>query len=113
MPSRINLTEAQPAICALKISLRLQQGTINPTQYAQNINTIIVSALQVTAHEILGTTAFRGKNAQKEHVAQKGHTDNGSNSGPPLTNASKENRPQHKRLEINSNRPEKRVPFPM
>ena len=39
-----------------------------------------MSALQVTAHEILGTTAFRGKNAQKEHVAQRGHTDNGSYS---------------------------------
>jgi len=39
-----------------------------------------VSALQVTAHEILGTTAFRSKNAQKEHVAQRGHEDNGSYS---------------------------------
>jgi len=71
-------TKAQPAIRALKISL--QEGIINPTQYAENVNTIIVSALQVTAHEILGTTAFRGKNAQKEHVAQRGHTDNGSYS---------------------------------
>jgi len=71
-------TKAQPAIRALKISL--QQGTINPTQYTENVNTIIVSALQITAHEILGTAIFRGKNAQKEHVAQKGHTDNGSYS---------------------------------
>jgi len=71
-------TKAQPAFRAPKISL--QQGTINPTQYAKNVNTIIVSALQVTAHENLGTTAFRCKNAQKEHVAQRGHTDNGSYS---------------------------------
>jgi len=52
-------TKAQPAIRALKISF--QQEIINPTQYADNVNTIIVSALQVTAQEIFGTTAFRGK----------------------------------------------------
>jgi len=32
---------------------------------------------------------------------------------PPLTNTSKKNRPQHKRLEINSDRPGKRVPLLM
>jgi len=67
-------TTAQPVIRTLKISL--QQGTINPTPYAEKVNTIIVSSLQATAHKILGTTAFRGKNAQKEHMAQRGHQDN-------------------------------------
>jgi len=49
-------TTAQPVIRTLKISL--QQGTINPTPYAEKVNTIIVSSLQATAHKILGTTAF-------------------------------------------------------
>jgi len=81
-------TNAQPAIRALKISL--QQGTINPTQYLENVNTIIVSALQVTAHEILGTTAFRGKNAQKEHMAHRGHEDNGHYSSNNKRKAEKQ-----------------------
>jgi hypothetical protein len=36
-----------------------------------------VSALQVTAEKTLGTTAFRGKDAQKEHMTQRGQQDNG------------------------------------
>jgi len=71
-------TTAQPVIRALNISL--QQGTINPTQYAGKVHTIIVSSLQATAHKILGTTAFRGKNAQKEHMTQRGYQDNGQYS---------------------------------
>jgi len=67
-------TTAHSVIRALKHSL--QQSTVIPTQYAENVNTIIVSALQVTAHEILGTAAFRGKNAQNEYMAQRGHQDN-------------------------------------
>jgi len=39
-----------------------------------------VSSLQATAHKILGTTAFRGKNAQKEHMTQRGYQDNGQYS---------------------------------
>ena len=39
-----------------------------------------MSSLQATAHKILGTTAFRRKNAQKEHVAQRGQQDNGQYS---------------------------------
>jgi len=35
------------------------------------------SALQVTAEKILGTTAFGGKNVQKEHKAQRCHQGNG------------------------------------
>jgi len=68
-------TKAQPVILALRASL--QQGSINATQYAEKVNTIIVSALQVTAEKTLGTTAFRGEDAQKEHMTQRGQQDNG------------------------------------
>jgi len=36
-----------------------------------------VSALQVTAQKIIGTTEFRGKNAPKEHPTQRRQQDNG------------------------------------
>jgi len=36
-----------------------------------------VSTLQVTAQKIIGTTEFRGKNAQKEHSTQRRQQDNG------------------------------------
>jgi len=36
-----------------------------------------VSALQVTAQKIIGTTEFRGKNAKKEHLTQRRQQDNG------------------------------------
>jgi len=81
-------TIAQPAIRAQKTSL--QQGTINPTQYAENVNTIILSSLQFTAHKILGTTAFRGKNAQKEHMTQRGRQDNGQYSSNDKRKAAKQ-----------------------
>ena len=58
-------------------SASLQQGGINATQYAEKANAIIVSALQVTAQKIIGTTEFRGKNAQKEHLTQRRQQDNG------------------------------------
>jgi len=67
--------KAEQAIQTLENSL--QQGSINATQYAENANAIIVSALQVTAQKIIGTTEFRGKNAQKEHLAQRRQPDNG------------------------------------
>jgi len=49
----------------------LEQDNISPTQYADKGNTIIVSALQVTADRVLGKTEFRGKYAQKEHMTQR------------------------------------------
>jgi len=67
--------KAEQAIQTLKNSL--QQGSINATQYAENANAIIVSALQVTAQKIIGTTEFRCKNAQKEHLTQRRQHDNG------------------------------------
>jgi len=36
-----------------------------------------VSAIQVTAQKIIGTTEFRGKNAQREHLTQRKQQDNG------------------------------------
>ena len=68
-------SEVEQVIQALKNSL--QQGSINATQYAEKANAIIVSALQVTAQNIIGTTKFRGKNAQKEHLTQRRQQDNG------------------------------------
>ena len=67
--------KAEQAIQTLKNSL--QQGSTNATQYAENANAIIVSALQVTAQKIIGTTEFRCKNAQKEHLTQRRQHDNG------------------------------------
>jgi len=81
-------TIAQPVIREMKTSL--QHGTINPTQYSENVNTIIFSALQFTAHKILGTTAFRGKNAQKEHMTHRGHQDNGQYSSNDKRKAAKQ-----------------------
>jgi len=66
--------KAEQAIQTLKKSL--QQGGINATQYAEKANAIIVSALQVTAQKIIGTTEFRGKNAQREHLTQRRQHDN-------------------------------------
>jgi len=37
-----------------------------------------LSALQVTAQKIIGTTEFRGKNAQAEHLTQRGQQDIGN-----------------------------------
>jgi len=48
---------------ALRISL--QQDNISPTQYADKVNTIIVSALQVTDDRVLGKTEFSGKSPKK------------------------------------------------
>jgi len=53
----------EQAIQTLKNSL--QQGSINATQYAEKANAIVVSALQVTAQKIAGTTEFRGKKCPK------------------------------------------------
>ena len=35
-----------------------------------------MSAVQVTAHKIIGTTEFRGQNAQKEHLTQRTQQNN-------------------------------------
>ena len=103
-------TKAQPAILALKIGL--QQGSINATQYAENVNTILVSALQVTAEKFLGTTAFRGKNAQKEHMTQRGQQDNGHYSSNDNRIAAKQTSTQTL-SSINSDRQDKRSPLRM
>ena len=81
-------TIAQPEIRAQKNSL--QQGAIYPTQYAENVNTIIFSSLQFTAHKILGTTAFQGKNAQQEHMTQRGRQDTGQYSSNDKRKAAKQ-----------------------
>jgi hypothetical protein len=67
--------KTEQAIQTLKKSL--QQGIITATQYAEKAHVIIVSALQVTAQKIIGTTEFRGKNAQREHLTQRRQQDNG------------------------------------
>jgi len=67
--------KAEQAVQTLKNSL--QQGSINATQYAEKANAIIVSALQVTAQKIFGTTEFRGKNAQRERLTKRRQQDNG------------------------------------
>ena len=67
--------KSESAIKTLRISL--EQGSISPTQYAEKANTIIVSALQVTADTVLGKTEFRGKCAQKEHMTQRSQQENG------------------------------------
>jgi len=67
-------SKVEQVIQALKNSF--QQGSINATQYAEKANAIIVSALQVTAQNIIGTTKFRGQNAQKEHLTQRRQQDN-------------------------------------
>jgi len=46
------------------------------TQYAKKANAIILSALQVTAQKIIGTTEFRGKKAQTEHLTQRRQQEN-------------------------------------
>jgi len=61
-------SKAEQTIQSLQTSL--QQGSINATQYAEKVNAIIVSALQVTAQKIIGTMEFRGKKAQTEHLTQ-------------------------------------------
>jgi len=48
--------KTEQAIQTLKKSL--QQGIITATQYAEKANAIIVSALQVTAQKIIGTTEY-------------------------------------------------------
>jgi len=67
--------KAEQAVQTLKNSLH--QGSINATQYAEKANAIIVPALQVTAQKIIGTTEFRGKNAQREHLTKRRQQDNG------------------------------------
>jgi len=70
--------KSESAIKTLRTSL--EQGSISPTQYAESANTIIVSALQVTAHRVLGKTEFRGKCAQKEHTTERSQQENGNYS---------------------------------
>ena len=68
-------SKVEQTIQSLQTSL--QQGSINATQYAEEANAIIVSALQVTAQKIIGTTEFGGKKAQTEHLTQRRQQDNG------------------------------------
>jgi len=78
--------KSESAIKTLRISL--EQGSISPTQYAEKANTIIVSALQVTADTVLGKTEFRGKCAQKEHMTQRSQQENGKYSSNHKTHIS-------------------------
>jgi len=77
LPSGKKFTDAledQPSKSEQVIQLlqtSLQQGSINATQYAEKANAIIVSDLQVTTQKIIGTTEFRGKKAQTEHLKQR------------------------------------------
>jgi len=68
--------KSESVITALRISL--EQRNISPTQYADNVNTIIVSALQVTADRVLGKTG--SQRAQKEHMTQRSQQENGKYS---------------------------------
>jgi len=70
--------KSESVITALRISL--EQGNISPTQYADKVNTIIVSALQVTADRVLGKTEFRRQRAQKDHMTQRSQQENGNYS---------------------------------
>jgi len=70
--------KSESAIKGLRISL--EQGNISPTQYADKVNTIIVSALQVTADRVLGKTEFRVQRAEKELLTQKSQQENGNYS---------------------------------
>jgi len=70
--------KSESVLKALRISL--EQDNISPTQYADKVNTNIVSALQVTADRVLGKTEFRGKCAQKEHMTQRSQQQNGNYS---------------------------------
>jgi len=72
------VAKSESVITALRISL--EQGNISPTQYADKVNTIIVSALQVTADRVLGKTEFRSQRAQKEHMTQRSQQENGNYS---------------------------------
>jgi len=73
--------KSESAIKTLRTSLK--QGSMSPTQYAESANTIIVSALQVTADRVLGKIEFRGKCAQKEHTTQRSQQENGNYKSSP------------------------------
>ena len=73
---------------ALRTSL--EQGHISPSQYADKVNTIIVSALQVTADRSHGKTAFRSQHAQKEHMTERSQQDNGNYSSTHTRIAAKQ-----------------------
>jgi len=68
------VAKSESVITVLRTSL--VQGYINPTQYADKVNTIIVSALQVKADTVLGKSASRSQQAQKEHMTQRSQQDN-------------------------------------
>jgi len=80
--------KSESVITVLRISL--EQGNISPTQYADKVNTIIVSALQVTPERFLGKAAFRSQHAQKEHTTQRSQPDNGNYSSTHTRIAAKQ-----------------------
>ena len=72
------MNEAANLIKSLKTQLTHQ--TIDPAEYAEKSNTIIVSAIQHAAEKVLGRTHFRGKETQKEHETQQNQHDKGNYS---------------------------------
>jgi len=70
--------KSESVITTLRASL--EQGNISPTQYADKVNIIIVSALQATSDRVLGKATFRSQHAQNEHMTQRSHQDNGNYS---------------------------------
>ena len=80
--------KSESVTTALRTSL--EQGRINPTQYAAKANTIIVSALQVTADRFLGKATFRRQHAQQQHTTQTSQQDNGNYSSTHTRIAAKQ-----------------------
>ena len=53
------------------LKTQLTHKNIDPAEYAEKSNTILVSAIQHAAEKVLGRTNFRGKQAQKEYKTQQ------------------------------------------
>jgi len=100
--------KSESVIKALRISL--EQGNISPNQYADKVNTIIVSALQVTADRVLGKTEFRSQRAQKEHMTQKSQQENGNYSSNHKRIAAKQTSTQTLRNKLRQAREEAAPP---
>jgi len=100
--------KSESVITALRTSL--EQGDISPTQYADKVNTIIVSALQVTADRFLGKTAFRSQHAQKEQMTQRSQQDNGKYSSTHTRIAAKQMSTQTLRNKLRQARQETAPP---
>jgi len=83
----------------------LEQGHISPTQYADKANTIIVSALQVTADGFLGQATFRSQQAQQQHVTQRSQQDNGNYSSTHTRIAAKQTSTQTLKNKLRKRQP--------